>query len=124
MKHENANIEVLTENLWAVRFSLIPLIPQLNLIHKEGTDTLSTSDFRDLPCQFGPDGIMVLNKDFRWYDTVRKTMLKVMRMSTWKIVKELSPAALRAADTPQKVIRQYCLQAETERRKQRKERMA
>lgn len=30
LKHENPNIEVINKNLWAVRFSLIPFIPQIS----------------------------------------------------------------------------------------------
>lgn len=30
MKHENPHIEVLNKNLWAVRFSLLPYIPQIS----------------------------------------------------------------------------------------------
>ncbi len=117
LKHENPNIEILNEKLWAVRFSMIPLIPQLSFAHKEGTEPLPMAELLRLPCQFGPDGIMVLNKDFQWYDTVRKTMIAVMKMSAWKLKKELGRGK---ADTPAKIIYQYCLQAEIERRKQRK----
>lgn len=28
LKHENPNIEIINKDLWAVRFSLIPMIPQ------------------------------------------------------------------------------------------------
>ena len=30
LKHENPNIEIINKNLWAVRFSLIPFIPQIS----------------------------------------------------------------------------------------------
>lgn len=120
LKHENPHIEILNENLWAVRYSLIPLIPQINMVHKDGTEALPMDELIKLPCQYGPDGIMLLNKDFRWYDTVRKTMLDVMKMPMWKIKKEISRFGRRKADTPQKIIYQYCLQAETERRKIKK----
>lgn len=121
LKHENPNIEIINANLWAVRFSLIPLIPQISIAHKNGTKTLPMEELMKLPCQFGPEGIMVLNKDFRWYAAVRQIMMAVMKMPPWKIRKEISRSGRERVDTPQKIIYQYCLQAEAERREQRKE---
>ena len=66
LKHENPNIEVINKNLWAVRFSLIPFIPQIS--YKPDPEVPANQ----VPGQFGPDGIMVLNKDFKHYELVKK----------------------------------------------------
>ena len=50
LKHENPNIEVINKNLWAVHFSLIPLIPQIN--YKPDPSI----PLEQVPGQFGPDG--------------------------------------------------------------------
>lgn len=60
LKHENPNIEIINKDLWAVRFSLIPMIPQISVTHKEGT---TANDLNELELTFTPDGIMILNKD-------------------------------------------------------------
>ena len=52
LKHENPNIEVINKNLWAVRFSLIPFIPQIS--YKPDPSV----PLEQVPGQFGPDGIM------------------------------------------------------------------
>lgn len=50
LKHENPNIEVINKNLWAVRFSLIPFIPQIS--YKPDPSV----PLEQVPGQFGPDG--------------------------------------------------------------------
>ena len=68
LKHENPNIEIINKDLWAVRFSLIPMIPQISVTHKEGT---TANDLNELELTFTPDGIMILNKDHKFYDLFR-----------------------------------------------------
>lgn len=59
LKHENPNIEIINKDLWAVRFSLIPMIPQISVTHKEGT---TANDLNELELTFTPDGIMILKQ--------------------------------------------------------------
>lgn len=66
LKHENPNIEIINKNLWAVRFSLIPFIPQIS--YKPDPSV----PLEQVPGQFGPDGIMILNKDFKHFELVKK----------------------------------------------------
>ena len=70
LKHENPNIEIINKDLWAVRFSLIPMIPQISVTRKEGT---TANDLTELELTFTPDGIMILNKDHKFYDLFRNS---------------------------------------------------
>lgn len=117
LKHENPNIEIINKNLWAVRFSLIPMIPQISITHKEGT---STEDLNELELTFTPDGIMVLNKDHKFYDLFRKCAVSAMKLKPRQIRKELDALAKAPNYQPFPVIYRYCLMAEMERRKIKK----
>lgn len=59
LKHENPNIEIINKNLWAVRFSLIPFIPQIS--YEPDPDV----PVDQVPGQLAPGGLMILNKDYR-----------------------------------------------------------
>lgn len=83
LKHENPNIEVINKNLWAVRFSLIPFIPQIS--YKPDPSV----PLEQVPGQFGPDGIMILNKDFKHFELVKKATEAVMKLKNRQIEKEL-----------------------------------
>ena len=111
LKHENPNIEVINKNLWAVRFSLIPFMSQIS--YKPDPEV----PIEQVPGQFGPDGIMVLNKDFKHYELVRKATEAVMKLKPRQIRKELDSLRRYHANQPLQVIYRYCLLAELERRK-------
>ena len=53
LKHENPNIEVINKNLWAVRFSLIPFIPQIS--YKPDPSV----PLEQVPGQFGPGAVQL-----------------------------------------------------------------
>jgi hypothetical protein len=97
-----------------VRFSLIPLIPQIDLIHKEGTEA---TDMNELELTFTADGIMVLNKDHKYYDLFRKAAVQAMRLKDRVIRKEYSSLCKQNLTQPLPVVYRYCLLAEIERRK-------
>lgn len=111
LKHENPHIEVLNKNLWAVRFSLLPYIPQIR--YKPDPEV----PVEQVPGQFGPDGIMVLNKDFKHFELVKKATEAVMKLKPRQIEKELDSLRRSPPNQPLQVIYRYCLLAELERRK-------
>ena len=117
LKHENPNIEIINKDLWAVRFSLIPMIPQISVTHKEGT---TANDLNELELTFTPDGIMILNKDHKFYDLFRKCAVSAMKLKPRHIRKELDDLAKTHSYQPLPVIYRYCLMAELERRKIKK----
>ena len=114
LKHENPNIEIINRHLWAVRFSLIPMIPQISITHKEGTES---TDLNRLELTFTPDGIMVLNKDQKYYNLFRKAAVSAMMLKPRQIRKELVDLAKQPMNQPLPMIYRYCLMAELERRK-------
>ena len=114
LKHENPNIEIINKNLWAVRFSLIPFIPQI-----------SYEPDPDVPVdwvsgQLAPGGLMILNKDYRQYERVKRASVSAMNLKTRQINKELDDLARDPVNSPMQVIWRYCLLAELERRKIKK----
>ena len=114
LQHENPNIEIINENLWAVRYALIPLIPQIN--YKPDPNV----PLEHLPSQISPNGVLLLNKDFKWYEILRKNSVIAMKLTTGQIKKEISNKGRVPAKTPAAAIYQYCLTAELERRKVKK----
>lgn len=114
LKHENPNIEIISENLWAVRFSLIPLIPQIDYKPDPAIP------LEHLPSQLSPNGILLLNKDFKWYEILQKNSVIAMKLTTKQIKKEITKKCRLPAKTPAAAVYQYCLKAELERRKIKK----
>lgn len=114
LKHENPHIEIINESLWAVRYSLIPLIPQID--YKPDP----TIPLDHLPSEVFPNGVLLLNKDFKWYEILQKNSVIAMKLTTKKIKKELAPKRRIPAKTPAVAVYQYCLMVELERRKIKK----
>lgn len=114
LKHENPHIEIITENLWAVRYSLIPLIPQIS--YKPDPQI----PLEHLPSQLSPNGVLLLNKDFRWYGILHKNAIITMKLTTGQIKKEIVKRGRVPAKTPAAAIYLYCMKAELERRKIKK----
>lgn len=114
LKHENLNIEIINKNLWAVRFSLIPFIPQIS--YEPDPDV----PVDRVPGQLAPGGLMILNKDYRQYERVKRASVSAMNLKTRQINKELDDLARDPVNSPMQVIWRYCLLAELERRKIKK----
>lgn len=114
LKHENPNIEIINKNLWAVRFSLIPFIPQIS--YKPDPNV----PVDRVPGEMAPGGLMILNKDYRQYERVKRATISAMNLKTRQINKELDDLARDPVNSPMQVIWRYCLLAELERRKIKK----
>ena len=114
LKHENPNIEIINKDLWAVRFALIPMIPQIS--YKPDPNIPE----EQVPGQLAPNGLMILNKDFKHYDLVRKATISAMSLKPRQIKKELDNLTGSKMAQPLQVIWRYCLLAELERRKIKK----
>lgn len=114
LQHENSHIEVINKNLWAVRFSLIPFIPQIS--YKPDPNV----PVDRVPGEMAPGGLMILNKDYRQYERVKRATISAMNLKTRQINKELDDLARDPVNSPMQVIWRYCLLAELERRKIKK----
>ena len=111
LKHENPNIEIINKKLWAVRFSLIPLIPQI-------TFTINPAkDLERIPGELCQNGLMLLNKDYKYYDLVKRDSISVMRLREKQIRRELHTLSKSGLGNMSQAIWNYCLLAEVERRK-------
>jgi len=110
-KHENPNIEIINKNLWAVQFSLIAYIPQIS--YKPDPSV----PLGDIPAELFPEGIILLNKDFKFYQKFRNSFAALMKLKPRQLKSELAKFAPIPANTVNHVIYLYCLQAETMRRK-------
>lgn len=77
----NKNIEIINDNLIAVKFSMIPWIKEI-----EWKPDYSIP----LEEQFGSiseDGVLILNKDYRGYKLISKEILKIMKNTDRKLIK-------------------------------------
>lgn len=116
LKHENHNFETINKNLWAVRFSLIPFIPQIS-VSVNYTDNLSKEQFLLLE-----SGLLLLNKDAKTYSLLKAAFVGVMKLKPRQIQRELnlySIGALKKND-PKSLIYHAALLVEKERRKIKK----
>lgn len=111
--HENPNIEIINKNLWAVRFSLIPFIPQIS-VSSNYTENLNQEKFLLLD-----SGIVVLNKDDSMYSLLKTTFKAVMKLNSRQITKELNLYAVGALKktSPNSIVYHAVLKIEQERRK-------
>ena len=110
-QHENPNIEIINKNLWAVRFSLIPLIPQISW----KPDPKIFAD--KLPWLISPSGITILNKDFSLYLRCKQCYQTIMKLKPKQIKKELAEFSMISANNEPHQIYVRCLEDELIRRK-------
>lgn len=111
LKHENPDIEIINKNLWAVHFSMISQIPQISYKPDPAIR------LEHVPSELYLTGILVLNKDYEWYEIIRKNSVRAMKMTTGKLKKEIAKTGRVLSEDLMEAIYQYCLQAEWERRK-------
>ncbi|MED3553997.1 hypothetical protein [Cytobacillus praedii] len=74
----NKNIEVINDNLWAVKFSLIPYIPGID--YKPDTTIPAFME----PCRLAEDGLLLLNKEHQNYSLLKDSFQKLAKKNyTW-----------------------------------------
>lgn len=110
LNHENSNIEIINKNLWAVRFSLIPMIPQMSWEPDPKIPAEKT------PFQLSPTGIMVLNKDFKQYTQIKNCLPALMKLKPKALKSEFNMVNALKNQSSNSVIYRLCLQMETMRR--------
>ena len=76
----NQNIEVINENLWSVRFSLIPFIEEINY----NEDITKHNHFF-----LANNGIVVLNQDNKLYPHLKDIFLKSINKSNLMLKSKL-----------------------------------
>ena len=109
----NKNIEVINKHIYAVKFSLIPLIPDIGSTNLDIDERLEfaryTSDYR-----------VILNKDYPAYPIVLKRMKKIVQMKDHEL--DFSINYLRTANQndPIRTLYRILIEFEIERRNRMK----
>ncbi|MEI8200544.1 MAG: hypothetical protein WCG21_10810 [Eubacteriales bacterium] len=71
----NKNIEVINDHLWAVKFLYIPYIEEIN--YQPDPCTSAYDEFGRVT----NEGLLILNKDFKGYNTIKAMFIKMMNKS-------------------------------------------
>ena len=106
----NQNIEVINSKLWAVRFSLLQYIQEIE--YKPDPEFATDREFG----RISKDGILVLNKDFSGYKWIMKFLPNLMRKSNKYLFKELKKHRPVKHDEVEDIVYKSCLVMEIERR--------
>lgn len=104
----NRNIEVINNNLLAVRFSYLPQIPDL----KYSGDT---HDVDVKLASFTEDGKIILNKQHELYPTLKAMFQRIMVNTDQELEEKINAMRNKTTDQYEKVYT-FILDAEKERR--------
>jgi len=104
----NKNIEVINDHLWAVKFLYIPYIEEI--------------DYQPDPCisaydEFGRvtnEGLLILNKDCKGYNTIKAIFITVMKKSDAQLKFEIEQVVEKK--TSYQIVYAAALLCEVERR--------
>lgn len=108
----NKNIEVINEKLWAVRFSYLPYITEL-----EYSGDSNRLEFR--VASFTNDGKIVLNKQHEIYSILKAMLQRIMPNSDQELVDKINAAKSKEQDQYVKFYL-FVLDTEIKRRSIRK----
>jgi hypothetical protein len=113
----NKNIEVINLHLWAVRFHLIPLIPEID--YKPDSEIPEYEEFGRVI----NTGVLLLNKDYKGYHIFKEWLPKIMGKTDKQISKEIKAGQALINKSDWEMIYLLMLQVELDRRaKERGER--
>ena len=107
----NRNIEVLASNLWALKFSYIPFIAEIEYTPLEGVQKYE--EFGNIT----PDGILLLNKDNRGYLYVKNIFLDLTKMNAGRLKRLKQKLEVKAQRDTQEEVLFWCVSSEIIRRK-------
>ncbi|MBY0124495.1 hypothetical protein [Bacillus sp. S/N-304-OC-R1] len=110
MREMNKNIEVINKHLWAVKFSLIPYIPQIDYVSDSNTPAYQE------PGRITNDGVMLLNKEYKGYKLFRDLYENTMKKTNRQLKKELFVGNAIKNKTPYQIMCYSMIEVELERR--------
>jgi hypothetical protein len=110
----NKNIEVINKNLWAVKFSFLPFISEID--YKPDPDIPAYEEFG----RATNDGILILNKDYAGFNILKEHIPKVMKKKDKQLKKEIKASQALKNKTDWQNVYYAMLQIEAERRKKEK----
>ena len=108
----NKNIEVINDYLWAVRFSLLQYIKEIEY----NSEIPLTED----PFRLSKEGILVLNKDYKAYPLLKEFLPKVMKRSRAELLKELERTASSKMESLRNCVYHISVLLEVQRRNEMK----
>lgn len=111
----NPHIEVINDKLWAVRFSLLQWIKDID--YKPDPEIPMNEEL----VRISKEGITILNKDHKAYSLVKKFLPKLMKKSSKELSKELDRCALIANKQLSDYVYRLTVMLEIQRRKELKE---
>ncbi len=106
----NQNIEVINKNLIAVRFTLLPLIKEIDY------EPATVIPLQDQSGTISDDGIIILNKEHLGYRVYKEWIPKIMKKKTKQLKKEIRNSEMIKNKTDWQVVYAAMLKVETERR--------
>lgn len=106
----NQNIEVINKNLWAVRFSLLPMIKEIQ--YEPVSDIL----LHEQSGSITDNGIMILNKEYPGYQIYKEWIPKIMKKKNKQLKREIKNAGMIKLKTDWQVLYATMLKVEQERR--------
>lgn len=113
----NQNIEVINKHLWAVKFSFLPFINEID--YKPDSEIPAYEEFGRVT----NDGLLILNKDYPGYKIFKEWLPKLMKKKDKQLNKEIKAAQALKNKTDWQIVYALMLQVESERRvKERGER--
>ena len=110
----NKNIEVINPDLYAVRFSLIPLMSDID--YKPDNEVPAYEE----PLRVSNDGVIVLNKDNQLFEILKSQFPKTMKKKDKQLKKELNYLKSAKNKTDYHWIYLGIVEAEMQRRLKRK----
>lgn len=106
----NKNIEIINSHLWAVRFNLIPLIPEID--YKPDSEIPEFEEFGRIV----NNGVLLLNKDYKGYSILKEWFPKLMKKTDKQLIKEIKTGQTLNNKSDWELIYALMLQIELERR--------
>ena len=109
----NQNIEVISSNLWAVRFSLIPFIKEI--YYEPKPNVKSEDDFGFITKQ----RVFILNRECKWYPKLKEIFPALMRKPTLLLKTEYKKISRRKPKNMNEAVYQIMIKVELRRRAER-----
>jgi len=107
----NQNIEIINPHLWAVRFSFLPFISEID--YKPDSEIPAFEEFGRVT----NEGLLILNKDYPGYKILKEWLPKLMNKKDKQLYKEIKASQALKNKTDWQTVYALMLQVEAERRK-------
>lgn len=107
----NRNIEVINNELWGVRFSLLNYIKEINI------EPDPEIPFEKECGRLANNGIIILNKDYPFYNLIKAWLPRIMLKTDKQLKQEIKNAETKNAG---QIVYKAMLQLETERRQSKR----